>query len=190
MWLTRSAADALAQVVFIHVHTPTESRGRVWLGVRANTPTPLHHCCKKKVPIPFHEFNLDAIEKNYSQDPPLSIHLKSLCLRALSVCNVIFQEYDSEQLPSTPNPKWRKGVWQKGNWCGSTTLYLIRFNVRTNRKYSKIRCNVLFSRCRKKNQKNKVSGGAHSKNCGARINPFSKSCKRYHSCLPRHAARR
>jgi hypothetical protein len=107
----------------VYVYTPTESRGRVWgfRGVRANTPTPLHHCCKKKVPIPFHKFNLDAIEKNYSQDPPLSIHLKSLCLRALSVCNVIFQEYDSEilvQLPSTPNQKWRKGVWREDYWCG------------------------------------------------------------------------
>src|SRR4029077_1370125 len=48
----------------------------------------------------------------------LSIYLKvTLCLRALSVCNVTFQEYDSEILlcaaPATPNPKWRKGCGRK-----------------------------------------------------------------------------
>ena len=51
--------------------------------------TPLHgKLHQKKVPISCfpHEFNLDAIEKNYSQDPPLSIHLKSHTLPPCVVC--------------------------------------------------------------------------------------------------------
>ena len=102
--------------------------------------TPLHgKLHQKKVPIGClsHKFNLDAIEKNYSQDPPLpnSIYLKS---HTSPPCVVFtFQEYDSEILVCAPvytKPKMeergvagRLSVWRKGNWCGSTTTLTLFF---------------------------------------------------------------
>ena len=108
------------------------SRPLYYTPLHGKTPL-LHYWHQKKVPISqylSHELNLYAIEKNYSQDPPLSIHLKAaLCLRALSVCNI---EQDSEILvcaaPVYTKPKMEvRGVagkvlvWRKGSWCGSTT---------------------------------------------------------------------
>jgi hypothetical protein len=90
-------------------------------------PTPLHgktpllHWHQKKVPIPClsHEFNLDTIEKNYSQDPPLSIYLKKSpfaavrCPYVMSLFKNITPKFWCVRLPSTPNPKWRKGCGGK-----------------------------------------------------------------------------
>ena len=90
---------------------------------------PLLHWHQKRIPIPclFHEFNLDAIEKNYSQDPPLSIHLKSGTLPPCVVCMYYVMsnrtpKFWCVQLPSTPNPKWRKGVWREDSWCGGKDI--------------------------------------------------------------------
>jgi len=65
----------------------------------------------KKVPIHClsHEFNLDAIGKDYGHDPPLSIHLKK-SLFAFVRCLYVMSLSKKEER-----------VWRKGNWCGSTT---------------------------------------------------------------------
>jgi hypothetical protein len=107
--------------------------------------TPLLHWHQKKVPIPClsHEFNLDAIE-NYSQDPPLPIYLKihtlppcGVCIYVMSLFKNLTPKFSAPiylcTVP-TPNPEWRKGVWRKGNRCGSTTtLYLTAMNFMSQR---------------------------------------------------------
>ena len=76
---------------------------------------------------------IEAIEKNYSQDHALSIHLKKAhfasvrCLYVMSLFkNMTPKLWCAAPIYTKPKMEERGVagrllVWRKGNWCGSTT---------------------------------------------------------------------
>jgi hypothetical protein len=99
---------------------------------KVHRKTPLLHWHQKKFLSPAFPMNLTWMQSKKITIRILlflSIYLKvTLCLRALSVCNVTFQEYDSEILNFVvrgsryTKPKMEERVWQEDYWCGGKEI--------------------------------------------------------------------